>query len=400
MVLPLTQWSGTAPPPPTLLGFPEDPSAPLGASSIGRADPGPPELLLEIGEVEGSASYTRLGRPGVPASTGRVVAAASAQGIPATALAAYQRAEVIINVADTSCHLPWQLLAAIGRVESDHGRYGGSVLGTDGISRPGIYGPQLNGSHSTALIRDTDAGLYDRDRAFDRAVGPMQFIPSTWAVVGVDADGDSRRDPQDIDDGALAAAVYLCSGSDDLGTETGRRSSLYRYNHSSDYVEFVLSIMEAYLRGDYSAESTYTTSTIHDVDSSNGQHVAVASDHPPQPGSHDGGPTSPGHVVPPPPPPTNGDDDQPPDDPPDGPPGNPPAGEEPGTGDEPVGGLIPAPVCDLLDEVTDPIDLPLELPLDIDCLDGLPEEAGLLPSEFLFATCCGGRPAERRRTWE
>ena len=50
----------------------------------------------------------------------------------------------------------------------------------------------------------------------------MQFIPSTWAVVGVDADGDGERNPQDIDDAALAAAVYLCSGNEDLSTDAGR----------------------------------------------------------------------------------------------------------------------------------------------------------------------------------
>ena len=213
----------------------------------------------------------------MPASTGRVVAAASAQGIPATALAAYQRAEVVINVADTSCHLPWQLLAAIGRVESNHGRYGGNVLGTDGISRPGIYGPQLNGSHGMARIRDTDAGLHDRDRAFDRAVGPMQFIPSTWAVVAVDADGDSRRDPQDIDDGRARRRGLTCaSGSDDLSTDPGRRSSIYRYNHSSEYVDLVLSIMAGYMQGDYTADVAYPTSTTDDLDDPPGQPVDPA----------------------------------------------------------------------------------------------------------------------------
>ena len=56
----------------------------------------------------------------------------------------------------------------------------------------------------------------------------MQFIPSTWSVVGVDADGDAQRNPQDIDDAALATAVYLCSGDDDLATDgagQGPRSS-------------------------------------------------------------------------------------------------------------------------------------------------------------------------------
>ena len=87
---------------------------------------------------------------------------------------------------------------------------------------PGIYGIPLNGSNKTAEILDTDAGQYDNDTTYDRAVGPMQFIPSTWSVVGVDADGDGVRNPQDIDDAALGTAVYLCSGSDDLATDAGR----------------------------------------------------------------------------------------------------------------------------------------------------------------------------------
>ena len=81
----------------------------------------------------------------------------------------------------------------------------------------------------------------------------MQFIPSTWSVVGVDADSDGTRNPQDIDDAALATAVYLCSGDDDLSQEAGQRSAVYRYNHSAEYVDLVLAIMNAYLAGDYTS---------------------------------------------------------------------------------------------------------------------------------------------------
>ena len=88
----------------------------------------------------------------------------------------------------------------------------------------------------------------------------MQFIPSTWSVVGVDADGDGKRNPQDIDDAALATAVYLCSGTDDLGTGAGQRAAVYRYNHSQSYVDLVLSIMDAYLDGDFTSVPNGTTS--------------------------------------------------------------------------------------------------------------------------------------------
>ena len=195
--------------------------------------------------------------PGVPkGSEEEVIKSASTNGIPAAALAAYQRAAQVIGTADASCKIEWPLVAAIGRVESDHGRYGGNVLSAEGVSQPGIYGIPLDGSNGTARISDTDAGQYDNDETFDRAVGPMQFIPSTWSVVGVDGDGDGKRNPQDIDDAALATAVYLCSGDEDLSTRAGQESAVFRYNNSDEYVSLVLSIMETYASGDYSAVPT------------------------------------------------------------------------------------------------------------------------------------------------
>ena len=208
------------------------------------------------------ASVTSAGgsRSDVPADSGRIIATSSTSGIPAAALAAYQRAETVINSADRSCHLDWQLVAAIGRVESDHGRTNGNTLDGTGLARPGIYGLALDGTHGTSRIADTDAGQYDADARYDRAIGPMQFIPSTWSVVGVDADGDGKRNPQDIDDAALATAVYLCSGDDDLATAGGQRAAVYRYNHSTSYVDLVMSIASAYRAGEFTSVPNGTTS--------------------------------------------------------------------------------------------------------------------------------------------
>ncbi len=214
--------------------------------------------------IKAPASVSNPGEiaPGVPrGSESKVIAGSSANGIPAAALSAYQRAAQVIDAADKSCNIQWPLIAAIGRVESNHGRYGGNSLDGNGVSRPGIYGIPLTGGNGTAKIGDTDAGQYDKDPNVDRAVGPMQFIPSTWSVIGVDGDGDGKRNPQDIDDAALATAVYLCSGKEDLSTTAGQRSSVYRYNHSNDYVNLVLSIMKAYADGDYSAVPTSSGGT-------------------------------------------------------------------------------------------------------------------------------------------
>lgn len=231
-------------------------SAPTTAESTSLPDG--TSVPTEAIEAPASVSGGELGG-GVGGNTAQIIATSSTNGIPSAALAAYQRAETVINSADKTCNLSWQLVAAIGRVESDHGRFGGNALDNDGIATPGIYGIALNGKNNTAVIRDTDAGLYDNDQVFDRAVGPMQFIPSTWSVVGVDADGDAQRNPQDIDDAALATAVYLCSGNDDLATLTGQRASVYRYNHSQSYVDLVLSIMENYMSGDYTSVPNSTT---------------------------------------------------------------------------------------------------------------------------------------------
>lgn len=206
-------------------------------------------------EAPASVSLPDAVSPAVPdgSAAEQVVATATPSGIPAAALAAYQRAATVINAADRSCRLPWEVVAAIGRVESDHGRFGGSVLDSDGVATPGIIGIALDGRRGTTKISDTDGGVLDGDTRFDRAVGPMQFIPSTWRTVGVDADGDGERNPQDVDDAALATAVYLCAGDVDMETNSGQRSAVYRYNHSDDYVDLVLSIAAAYAEGDFTS---------------------------------------------------------------------------------------------------------------------------------------------------
>jgi membrane-bound lytic murein transglycosylase B len=170
-------------------------------------------------------------------------------GLPSAARRAYMNAAQAMAASDPSCQLPWTLLAGIGRVESDHGRYGGSVLGADGVSHPLVIGVPLDGAGPVAAIRDTDNGRLDKDKVWDRAVGPMQFIPSTWAGAARDGDSDGVESPNDIDDAALAAAAYLCSGSGSVLGESAMSAAIFRYNASEDYVALVMAMEEGYRTG-------------------------------------------------------------------------------------------------------------------------------------------------------
>ena len=170
-------------------------------------------------------------------------------GLPAAARRAYENAARAMATSDPACQLPWTLLAGVGRVESDHGRYGGSVLGQDGVSHPLIIGVPLNGFGPVAAIRDTDRGRLDKDEVWDRAVGPMQFIPSTWANAARDGDGDGTESPNDIDDAALAAAAYLCAGSGSVLGESAMRAAIFSYNASEEYVALVMAMEEGYRTG-------------------------------------------------------------------------------------------------------------------------------------------------------
>ncbi|WP_328329819.1 lytic murein transglycosylase [Kribbella sp. NBC_00382] len=199
----------------------------------------------------------------------QVVSGLSRNGIPNAALKAYSRAQQVMAQADPTCQLPWTLVAAIGRVESNHGRFGGNSLMTNGVATPGILGPRLDGT-GTAKITDTDGGKLDGDAAYDRAVGPMQFIPQTWQMMGVDGDGDGVKNPQDIDDAAMSTAVYLCSGTGNLSKASDLNAAVLRYNHSQQYVDLVISIAKAYAGGSWIAVGNGTEGDDQGVDRAGG----------------------------------------------------------------------------------------------------------------------------------
>lgn len=125
----------------------------------------------------------------------------SPSGIPAVAIDAYR------SGASQCPGLPWEVLAAIGEVESDHGR---SRL-------PGVQ----EGANAAG------------------AEGPMQFLPSTFGSYGADSGDGDRASPYDLADAASAAARLLCA--DGATAPGGLRHAIWEYNHSDSYVDAVLS---------------------------------------------------------------------------------------------------------------------------------------------------------------
>lgn len=167
-------------------------------------------------------------------------------GIPDSALQAYRRAEQRLARLSPGCHVSWSLLASIGRIESGHAR--GGRVDANGMTLTPILGPILNGV-GFAAIPDTDGGAYDGDTRWDRAVGPMQFIPSTWRGSAADGNGDGVADPDNIFDATVAAGKYLCAGGGDLRDPRQRAEAVFRYNHSDSYVRTVLLWADAYEQG-------------------------------------------------------------------------------------------------------------------------------------------------------
>ena len=190
------------------------------------------------GSVEGltagptAASVLPPGLTGPPGSTGPL-------GVPDRVLAAYHSAEELLARTRPGCAVPWWLLAGIGKVESGHAS--GGRVDRDGRTRGEVLGPLLDGTLAgTMVVRDTDRGVMDGDAAYDRAVGPMQFLPGTWRGVGTDADRDGTADPHDVDDAAATAGVYLCRGGGSMTDPDQLRSAVLRYNGSDEYADAVI----------------------------------------------------------------------------------------------------------------------------------------------------------------
>ncbi|MFF4499148.1 lytic transglycosylase domain-containing protein [Streptomyces sp. NPDC001401] len=224
-----------------------------GRQTASEAQPSPDATAGDGAATGNSPYYTDLpplNSPNpspTPGATGTPVAQGEAEaGIPATVLDAYKKAEAELRESKPGCNLPWQLLAAIGKVESGQAR--GGRVNADGTTISPILGPQLDGN-GFALIKDTDGGKYDGNSSYDQAVGPMQFIPSTWAWAGRDGNGDGAKDPNNVYDAALAAGHYLCRNDWDLSVPADLNHAILSYNNSQDYLNTVLSWLQYYRKG-------------------------------------------------------------------------------------------------------------------------------------------------------
>jgi membrane-bound lytic murein transglycosylase B len=174
-----------------------------------------------------------------------LVRTARQTGIPERALRAYVAAAATVSAVAPTLGIGWNTVAAVGSFETAHGTYGGGSLTAEGLVSHPVVGPVLNGD-GFAAIADTDAGALDGDARWDRAVGPMQFIPSPWQLVGRDGNGDGTADPFNIDDAALGAATYLCANDRDLTTADGWTDAIYAYNQSDAYIQQVRDQATAY----------------------------------------------------------------------------------------------------------------------------------------------------------
>lgn len=179
---------------------------------------------------------------------GGIAEGGSAADIPPRMLTAYKKAVQQVGKYVPKCQgMRWPILAGIAKVESNNAI--GRNIADNGDIRPKIYGVLLNGSGqggNTTVFPDTDGGKWDGTANGERAVGPFQFLPSTWGSIGEDANGDKIADPHNADDAALGAAIYLCGYGRDLAKRSQLKAAILQYNHSSEYLANVLGWIDQY----------------------------------------------------------------------------------------------------------------------------------------------------------
>ncbi|MBA2438780.1 MAG: peptidoglycan DD-metalloendopeptidase family protein [Acidimicrobiia bacterium] len=164
---------------------------------------------------------------GAASASSSTPSGAALADIPANLLPVYQAAA-------ERCAMPWAVVAAVGKIESDHGR------------------SQAQGVHSGAN--------------FAGASGPMQFLAATWRAYGVDGDGDEVADVYNPVDAIHGAANYLCANGAGEGDPARLRSAIWNYNHAEWYVNKVLAQAAEYeeaaastIAGDYTVPLAAST---------------------------------------------------------------------------------------------------------------------------------------------
>lgn len=174
-----------------------------------------------------------------PTSAQTAPSALAAAEIPSDLLPVYMAA------AETCPGLPWEVLAAIGWVESRHA--GGDADPATGNVAPPIAGPPLDGTGGVEAIPDAS-----QPDGWAHALGPMQFLSSTWArwaTLAPDRPPGAAPDVNNAWDAIFTAARYVCSGAGQLDDV---RAAVRRYNHSDAYVDEVMAKAVAYGSGNRS----------------------------------------------------------------------------------------------------------------------------------------------------
>lgn len=165
----------------------------------------PPYQRAATAVSQRTTPRSRASSSGLSATlTLRIVPGSLTTGFQSLLAGDWLRLLPIWTTAGMTYDVPWQVLAAINRVESN-----------DGLN----LGPSSAG-----------------------AIGWMQFMPATWRAYGLDATGDGNANPNDPRDAIVSAARYLAAS----GAHSNLPRAIYAYNHAWWYVDDVLSLARSY----------------------------------------------------------------------------------------------------------------------------------------------------------
>jgi hypothetical protein len=164
-------------------------------------------------------------------------------GVPQNVAVSIEKGFSRLRSDHPECKIDGAMLAAVASNES-HGWW--DRVKDDGIMRPPLYGVSLDGSgkggNRTPHINKLSQA--DKDRfgvtgRYIKAVGPTQFLPSTW--INVEKEHGAQLDPQSMIDSTLATGLYLCNRAgiqnDPLASDDSAAKAFRGYNNSGSYVK-------------------------------------------------------------------------------------------------------------------------------------------------------------------